>query len=145
MGILVNIVSADPEALEEIGESEHPVEFWSGIEGRDLDRRKFISLHCLLTGDALEEAEFAYEPAYIAGGDGPMVFCIPDELTAKLASLDEDALEYVGEELAACEDFETSGLPVEDIQAWLLELADLARIAESQDQRLFIWMHPLLT
>lgn len=145
MGILVNIVSADEEDIEAIVESEHPVDEWSGIEARDVDRPKFMALHCLLTGDGLEDAAFAYEPVYIAGGDGPIIFRIPVELTEKLASLEEDALEIVGEELAASEDFEMSNVPVEEVQALVMELAYLARIAQSQDQTLFIWMHPLLT
>ena len=145
MGILVNVISADEDDLDAIGESEHPVDEWSGIEARDIDRLKFISLHCLLTGESLEEAELSYEPVYVAGGDGSIIFRIPDELTQKLARLEEEALEAVGEELAASEDFETSHVAVEEVQSLLMELADLARIADSQDQHLFIWMHPLLT
>jgi hypothetical protein len=33
----------------------------------------------------------------------------------------------------------------EDVQALVMDLADLARLAESQGQVLFVWMHPLLT
>lgn len=145
MGILVNVISADEDDLDAIAESEHPVDEWSGIEARDIDRLKFISLHCLLTGESLEEAELSYEPVYVAGGDGPIIFRVPEELTQKLARLEEEALEAIGEELAASEDFETSPVPVEEVQSLLMELADLARIADSQDQHLFIWMHPLLT
>jgi hypothetical protein len=145
MGILVNIVSADEEDVEAIGESQHPVDEWSGIEARDIDRTKFITLHCLLTDDGIEDAVYAYEPVYVVGDDGPIVLRIPDELMEKLASLEEDVLEIVGEELAATEDFEMSDLPVEEVQSLVAEMAALARIAESQGQALFIWMHPLLT
>lgn len=145
MGILVNIVSADEEDVEAIGESQHPVDEWSGIEARDIDRGKIVTLHCLLTGDGIEDAVYAYEPVFNAGEDGPIVLRIPDELAEKLASLDEDTLEIVGEELAASEDFETSDYPVEEVQSLVAEIAALARIAESQGQALFIWMHPLLT
>lgn len=145
MGILVNIVSADEEDFEAIGESQHPVDEWSGIEARDIDKAKIITLHCLLTGDGIEDAVYAYEPVYTVGDDGPVVLRIPDELTEKLASLDEDTLEIVGEELAATEDFEMSDYPLEEVQSLVAELAALARIAESRSQTLFIWMHPLLT
>jgi hypothetical protein len=145
MGILVNIVSADEDDIEAIGESQHPVDEWSGIEARDIDRAKIIILHCLLTGDGIEDAVYGYEPVYTAGDEGPIVLRIPDELTEKLASLGEDVLEIVGVELAATEDFETSDLPVDEVQSLVAEIAALARIAESQGQALFIWMHPLLT
>lgn len=145
MGILVNIVSADEDDVEAIGESQHPVDEWSGIEARDISKAKFITLHCLLTGDGIEDAVYFYEPVYAMGDDGPMVLRIPDELTEKLASLEEDALDAVGEELAATEEFEISGWPVEEVQLLVTEFAALARVAESQGQPLFVWMHPLLT
>lgn len=145
MGILVNVISADEDDLDAIAESEHPVDAWSGIAARDIDRLKFISLHCLLTGESLEEAEFSYEPVYVAGGDGPIIFRIPDELTQKLAGLEEPALEAVGEELAASQDFDSSEVTVEDVQSLLIELAELARIADAREEHLFVWMHPLLT
>jgi hypothetical protein len=31
------------------------------------------------------------------------------------------------------------------VQALVMDLADLARLADSQGQALFVWMHPLLT
>jgi hypothetical protein len=52
---------------------------------------------------------------------------------------------WVGEELAAAEEFEIQGWPVEEVQTLVAELAALARLAESQGQAMFIWMHPLLT
>lgn len=33
----------------------------------------------------------------------------------------------------------------EAVGEMLVELADLARLAEAQDQSLFVWMHPLRT
>ena len=44
-------------------------------------------------------------------------------------------------------DAEAPALPMAlgRLQALVMELADLARLAESQDQVLFVWMHPLRT
>lgn len=145
MGILVNIVSADEEDVEAIGESQHPVVEWSGIEARDIDTAKIVTLHCLLTGEGLEDVFNAYEPVYICGDDGPVVLRIPDEVMEKLASLEEEAIEMVGEELAATEEFEISGWPAEEVLTLVEELSALAQLAESQDQALFVWMHPLMT
>ncbi len=145
MSILVNIVSADEDDVEAIGESQHPVAEWSGIEARDIDTAKIVTLHCLLTGEGLEDAFYAYEPVYVSGDEGPIVLRIPDVMMEKLAGLEEDALEIVGEELAATEEFELNNWPLEEVQSLVEELAALARLAESQDQALFVWMHPLLT
>ena len=70
---------------------------------------------------------------------------LPDEVAEKLAQLEEEALEQVGEELAATEEFEYNDWPVEEVQALVAGLADLARLAEAQGQVLLVWMHPLRT
>lgn len=145
MGILVNIITADEDEIEDIGASEHPIEEWSGIEARDIDTEKLATLHCLLTDDDFEEALSAYEPAYVAEDEGVLVLRIPDEVAEKLALLEEEALEQVGEELAATEAFEMNDWPIEEVQALVVELGELARLAESQGQAMFVWMHPLRT
>ncbi len=144
MGILTNIVAAEEDEIAAIGESLRPVDEWSGIERRGIDTAKIATLHCLLTGDEFEEAVSGYEPVY-ATEEGALVLRLADEAMERLATLDEDALELVAEELAATEEYEMEGWDSEEVQALVFELADLARLAESQGQSLFVWMHPLLT
>ncbi len=144
MGILTNIVAAEEDEYAAIGESLRPVDEWSGIERRGIDTAKIATLHCLLTGDEFEQALGAYEPVYVAE-EGALVLRIADEVLERLATLDEDALELVAEELAATEEYEIEQWDPEDVQALVMDLADLARLAESQGQVLFVWMHPLLT
>lgn len=144
MGILTNIVAAEEDEFAAIGESLHPVDEWSGIERRGIDTAKIATLHCLLTGDELGYALSRYEPVYASFEDA-LVLRLADEVTEKLATLDEDALMRVGEELAATEEFELEGWDADEVQDMVLALAELAQIAESQGQVLFVWMHPLQT
>ena len=144
MGILTNIVAAEEDEYAAIGESLRPVDEWSGIERRGIDTAKIATLHCLLTGDEFEEAVGSYEPVYVAD-EGAVVLRIADEVMERLASLDEEALELVAEELAATEEYEMEQWDAAEVQAMVFELGDLARLAESQGQVLFVWMHPLLT
>lgn len=144
MGILTNIVAAEEDEISAIGESLRPVDEWSGLERRGIDTAKIATLHCLLTGDEFEEAIGAYEPVYVAD-EGAVVLRIADQVMERLATMDEDALELVAEELAATEEYELEQWEAEDVQALVMELADLARLAESQGQVLLVWMHPLLT
>lgn len=144
MGILTNIVAAEDDDIAAIGESLRPVDEWSGIERRGIDTAKIATLHCLLTGDEFEEAISAYEPVYFAE-EGAVVLRIADEVLQRLATLEEDALELVATELAATEEYEMEQWDAEEVQALVLDLADLARLADSQGQALFVWMHPLLT
>ena len=144
MGILTNIVAAEDDEFAAIGESQRPVEEWSGIERRGIDTAKIATLHCLLTGDEFEQALGAYEPVYVSA-EGALVLRITDEVLRRLVTLDEDVLELVAEELAATEEYEHEQWEAKDVQALVMEIADLARLAESQGQVLFVWMHPLLT
>lgn len=144
MGLLTNIVAAEEDEFAAIGESLRPVDEWSGIERRGIDTAKIATLHCLLTGDEFEQALSLYEPVYASMEDA-LVLRLADEVTEKLATLDEDALERVAEELAATEEFELEQWDADEVQDMVMALAELAQIAESQGQALFVWMHPLLT
>lgn len=145
MGILTNIVAADEDDIEAIGESLHPVAAWSGMELRDVDTAKIATLHSLLTGDLFDDAVAHYEPLYVSAAEGALVLRLADELAAKLAELDEEPLADVAAELAATEEFEYADWTDDEIAAMLADLAELARLAESQGQALFVWMHPLRT
>jgi hypothetical protein len=145
MGILTNIVAAEEDEIEAIGESLHPIDEWSGIEMRDVDTAKIATLHCLLTGDLFDDAIGYYEPVYISAAEGALVLHLAEEVKERLAELDEETLETIAAELAATEEFEYADWEGEAIAAMLLALAELARLAESQGQALFVWIHPLRT
>jgi hypothetical protein len=145
MGIVTNIIAAEDDEIEAIGESQHPVDEWSGIEMREVDTAKIATLHCLLTGDLFDDAVAHYEPIYVSAGEGALVLRLADEVTERLADIDEEALEQVAAELAATEEYETEGWEEEAVATMLAKLAELANLAESQGQALFVWIHPLRT
>jgi hypothetical protein len=145
MGILTNIIAAEEDELEAIGESLQPIDEWSGIALRDVTIPKIVTLHCLLTGDLFDDACVLYEPIYLSAAEGALVLRMSEDVVARLAALEEEALAAVAAELTATEEFEDAGWPEEDIGDMLAALADLARLAESQGQTLFVWMHPLRT
>lgn len=145
MAILTNIIAAEEDELEAIGQSLEPSSEWSGISLRDFTIPKIAMLHCVLTGDLLDDAYALYEPSHFCELEGAIVLLFPGELSGRLAGLDEDALCAVAEELAATEEFEEAGWAEEEIGEMLNGLADLARLAESQGQALFAWLHPLRT
>jgi len=82
-----------------IGESLHPVDEWSGIELRDIDTAKIATLHSLLTGDLFDEAVARYEPIYVSAAEGALVLRLADEVTERLAELDEESIDEVAAEL----------------------------------------------
>jgi hypothetical protein len=136
----VNIVVAGAEDAEAIIESPKPVEEWKGIEAQGLDQAKFALLHALLTGELFDEALDECGPLYAASDEGPWLMKLPDESVERLARLEDEALAQVGEELAATEEFEEDGWPIDEAQALVAELADLAGVAAAQGKAIFVWM-----
>lgn len=145
MAILTCIIAAEEDEVEAIGESLQPVDEWSGITFRDLTIPRIATLHCILTGDLYDDACAHYEPVYVSAAEGAMVLRVAVSACERLVALDEAALEAVTAELAATEDFEDAGWDDEEVAEMLTGLVDLACLAESQGQVLFVWMHPLRT
>lgn len=140
MGVLVNVVVAEPDDAAAIIESSKPIEEWKGFEAKGLDQAKFAMLHALLTGELFDEALGDCGPIYAASDEGPWLMKVPDESVERLAGLEEDALDRIGEELAATEEFEQDGWPVDEVKGIVTELADLAGMAVAQGKAIFVWM-----
>lgn len=141
MGLSTHIVAAEEDDIAAVGESPRPLVEWSGVERHGIDTRMVAELHCLLTGDELDLALSGYEPVFVAD-EGACVLRLADELLERLAGIEEDQLDPLAEELAAIEEFEAQGWDVESAYDWLLELAELARLAEAQGQVMLVWMGP---
>ena len=140
MEFVTRIVAAEEEEYPDIGESANPLEEWSGIDASGLDTVKIATLHSMLTGDLLQDSLDRYEPIYVAESE-TIVLRMADELLEILATIDEGVLESVAAELAATEEFENELWDVESVLAQLQALVELAQLAESQGQMLFVWMY----
>lgn len=142
MKVITNIVAAEADELASVGESVSPQDEWSTIEWPGLDTDKVVMLHCLLTGDELGSAFSLYEPVYVADA-GVLLLRLASALQERLAEFADEALEPLAVELAATEAFEAEAWNPGDVHSLLVDLAELARLAESQGQELFVWMLPL--
>ena len=140
MGMRVNVVVADAEDAAAIIESEKPAGEWKGFEAHGLDQAKFAMLHALLSGELFDEALDECGPLHAASDEGPWLMKLPEDSVAHLAELEEDALDRVGEELAATEEFEEDGWSAEEVKGFIIQLADLAGVAMAQGRAMFVWM-----
>lgn len=136
----MNIVIGEPDEVMAIGESLSPLEDWQGMEASGIDLEKLAMLQSLLTGQTFDEAFDEYLTLFAASEEGPWIIRFPEAPMEKLAALEEDALERVGEELAATEEFEQDEWTAEEVQDFLMALSELAGIAVSQEKMLFIWL-----
>ena len=139
MEFVTCVVAADEDELADVAQSAAPLDGWSGIETPGLDTVKLATLHALLTGDPLQAALDLYEPALVTGGDEEtLVLRVAGEMLEELALLDEESLETVAGELAATEIYEEEEADPDDLLSLLTPLAELAQLAESQGQMLFV-------
>ena len=143
MEVLAYVVAAEEDEAEAVGLAAQPMVEWSGMQVSGLDTAKVAMLHCLLTGDEYDYAIAGYEPVFVGGDEGPVVVLVSTAAMERLAELDEEALEQLAEELSATEDFELDGWDAGQTLDLLLDMAELAQLAESQGQVLFVWMCPL--
>ncbi len=140
MAFMTVVVAAEEDESASVGDSVQPLNEWSGVEIPGLDIPKIAMLHCLLTGDLLDVALDTYEPVYVSITNS-IVLRVADQMSEKLANVDDDALEAIAAELVATGDFENEHMDSGDAFDLLSELAGLAQLAESQGQVLFVWMH----
>ncbi|MBP8277324.1 MAG: hypothetical protein KAX55_10585 [Propionivibrio sp.] len=141
MEFLTCVVAAEEDEYPDIAQSTSPLNEWSGIEAPGLDTTKVATLHSLLTGDPLQLALDLYEPIFVAEGDDEtLVLRIEAELFEELTLLDEESLENVVDELMATDVYEHDGSDPEDVLAFVTALSELAQLAESQGQTLFVWI-----
>jgi hypothetical protein len=68
------------------------------------------------------------------------VLRLAESAIERLANLEDEDIEPIAEELAAIEEFELADWDASAAYDWLIELADLARLAQAQEQSIFIWM-----
>ena len=139
MSVTTAILAALPDEMEAICASVQPLNEWSGVELPGMDLGKIAALHSLLTGEPLAAILDAYE-AYLISQDDVFVFRLADELVEKLLDCDEELLIPVANELVAAEDFEDEPWDPEDLAMAIFEVAELALLADSQEQQLYVWM-----
>ena len=74
-----------------------------------------------------------------------MVLRVADSLALKLIALKPDGQAEVATELAGTLEFEVEKWELDHVRTLVTEFVHLARLAQSQEQALFVWMHPLQT
>lgn len=133
------VVAALGEAADLVG-SERLLEDWRGFRMRGLDRDKFAMLHALLSGQYFEEAQAELGLVHAESAAGPWLYLFPPASVQRLAAMEEDVLETIGEELAATADFEDGGWEAERVLGFVRQMAELAAVARAQDKAIFLWL-----
>lgn len=144
MELISHIIAAFDDEAAALGEAESPLDFWSGFTLPGLNMPMLATLDSLLTGETLSSVLERYEPANLLGRPNDItVLRLGSELTTQLETLsekEESALASIAYELSASDEFEQKEWDAEQALDLLNALANLAQLAESQGQALFVWM-----
>jgi hypothetical protein len=140
MNVTASVVAADLDEAADIVGSEKPADDWKGFEARGIDQAKFAMLHALLSGQYFDEAQRDLGLLHVESEEGPWLLRFPAASVKRLSEMEESALDAVGEELAATEDFEEEDWPVEEVQKLVQQMAELAGTAMAQGKAVFLWI-----
>ena len=77
-------------------------------------------------------------PVVDGGEGGPWVFRLPDDLVARLVSVDSSARDSIAAEWARIDEFELEGWDPQTARDVFAELCDLASSATAQSKALFL-------
>lgn len=145
MGVLSDLVLANRNDAQLVGESSNPVAEFGGLEAKGIDGILLGELYCILEGIPSTVdfvVDFMGEVLYQASDEGPWVHEVPIALTEWLALIDDDQLRTVANQWGECgEMVERYGPPQDqDVDVGFLEdLAVLSRRALAERKSILLW------
>jgi|HubBroStandDraft_6_1064221.scaffolds.fasta_scaffold337458_1 hypothetical protein len=143
MGMLIDIVVADPADAPRVGASTCPSREFTGVEAKGIDTVKLTKLHSVLTGRPFDPKFIGNDALrFDASEDGPWVFEVPADLVGQLAQLGAGELTSVANEWSKIEEFSAKydNWPAAAVHEMLIGLMVLCRKAVAENKVLFMWM-----
>lgn len=140
MGVLTDIVMADPNDAQRVLDSDVPSREF-GIDVKGIDPVKLGTLYAVLTGTKYDPG-FIGEPVAASGDMGPWVMVVPGDLVKRLADLHSDRLVAIGAEWAKTEEFQPKydNWSKQEVTDVLVEIARLCADATAAGKCVFMWM-----
>jgi hypothetical protein len=139
--VLTGVVVAEEREAAAVARAAAPRSSWTGLDLRGIEVVKLSSLWSLLAGRELGlEAIDRFTPLHEETEEGPWVYRLPPDLSARLADLSAIAAAPVAEAWAATGELALEGWDAATAGAVLGELGTVARAARDGDKPLLLWM-----
>jgi hypothetical protein len=146
MGILSDIILADRSEAPAINAAggQH-LKRWECLESKGIDTIKLGNLFQILMSRSLDDvdavANFMMDSVLDERSkNGPWIYLVPDELTAAVAALNDDAIESVAAKWADTEEFQLARWQPADVEEYLSDLVPFAQKATAMKKPLLLWM-----
>ncbi len=144
MGVIAQLVVADPSEAATVLSSGDPTNAWDGFGFKGLDNVRLITLWSLIESTSPDDRfEDRLETVRVIQdeGHGRWVHVIPEKMLAALASvatLDDDDFDRLAEAWGQTEEFE--GWEEADVLELLRLVGDLAETARLGGKTLLLWV-----
>jgi hypothetical protein len=142
---LTDLLIANDSEAPLIGDSEFPLDQFSGIAAKGIDSVNLTKLfHIAKRIDPTDESfiDFVkqFEYLYERTEDGPWVIKAPQQLVSLLASLEDAEKSRVALAWASTQEFKADGWSADVVGEFFLELCALAKQAVEEGRGLVMWM-----
>lgn len=143
MGVLNQLLIADPSDGANVIASEDPAQHWDGFTCRGLDRITLATLWALIesgTPDARFDERLGQIRTIVGGNEGPWVDVVPIEMLdflARIAAMEDDEQEKLA--LNWSETEELARWEFSEVLDALRSTGDLAETAQLENKTLLIW------
>jgi hypothetical protein len=142
LGVLTDIVIADPRESAFVSANPARITKWRGIDANGIDLIKLATLWALLSNDPSKaNARDRFEMLHEIPDEGPWVFRLSEVLVELLAAVDDArAPPSIGSAWAKTEKFTLDGWDATAVGSILSELRKLAPDAMTARKSMLMWM-----
>ncbi len=132
------IFVAGPADLASLRPEDDPTELFSCYRMGSIDSPARMQLYSLLTGSFLDDCLAFEQPERELEDLGFDICCLSEEVTTRLAELDEQELKLIRDEWMVCEEIESSPIDEDELLEFLFLLNSLGLDALNDDSGLCI-------
>ena len=142
MGLLTDVFAATESQVRGLSPDDLPGELFPTVKAKSLDPVKFSTLENILVGTGVQRAVGKQVLVYQASDEGPWVIRISAELFEMLATLDQNQVKNAAQRWSQTDELIADRWSEPEVHEVLTKIVDLARQAQANGQRLFVWVCP---
>ncbi len=133
------IFVAEPDQVDQLEPDENPALSFPCMSSQQFHRDARAQLYALVTGCFVDEAA-SFEMLHRSLSDeGPFIYTLDQDVTARLARLDEDQLGEIAELWLETTDIEELDQQLNDLYEFIYQYAHFCHTANEDDLALFIY------
>lgn len=140
MGVLTDLIIADPSEAEVVATTPYPLGRWPGLDAKGLTLITLESLFDILAYQESQSSASEFALLHQASEEGPWVCHAPDQFVLALAALHDKDVPRVAHVWIETEEMQLDASDASDVEQLLQAMRDLARQAAAAKKSILVWM-----